>query len=589
MYSEHLEHAFEVIENTYGIKLFQSQKELAEKMCMGHLCEMRTGGGKTYSTLAAAYAKSFESNVVVLSSNVDLVARDSATFQKLFPDITCSTIFDDSQVIFSDSANLAFCFLENMDKFNDTFLIIDEVDYVLVDSINTSYGIAADDMPLAYHTTMKSAIEACLDLRMLPVDDITHLDVDFVCEKYDVDGLFDTNHAYLASHVDDRILTKVFRESEIKDYGLIRYVIGYTLQALYVMQRDKDYAVDKGKIKLIDKATGYRSEDATMDYVYQFCIEKLFGAVEKGYHIPFYSLTYPMIVRHFKDFCGCSGTMKECTAEMLETYGKVVSVIKPEYPARFQETSHIFDTFQECIEYVKNLNNSLPESEKILVVLRTDIDLMNFSKHMPGIKCIGSGNSDDTKFINEIFENNKLVASTYVCSRGIDIAQHINPIIVQVGITIPRQYRQIRGRTGRQEKVGIVHRLFYLEDLDIQGFKYKYKKLPVWVQKQIFFSLCRKRDAQLEESRLSENIPRYLNHVLFYYAQSYLKDNEYARNIILPRYFYEFTESVNNRWQVLGRPQKREQGYQFYKFMEEYTDIFEDMISWLNELSRREI
>lgn len=471
----------------------------------GNVAEMNTGEGKTLTATMPVYLNALSGQGVMLVTTNDYLAKRDAeemgqVYEFLGLTIRLPFLEDDdeeltaedkreiynSDIIYTTHSGLGFDYLidnlapsedkKYMPEFN--FVIIDEVDSVLLDSAQTPLVISGSPR-------VQSNFYGIIDTLMTTL--VEGQDYIFKEEKKEVwlttkgaktaesflgiDNLYSEEHSVLARH------------------------LTFALRAHTLFKRDKDYIIRKGEkdeeLVLLDQSTGRLLEMTKLQ-------GGLHQAIEAKEHVPLSeetramaSITYQSLFKKFKKISGMTGTGKVAEKEFLETYGMSVIRIPTNRP-------------NQRIDYPDNLYVTLPEKVYAslaeikyyhakgnpLLVFVGSVEMSELYSSLllrEGIahNVINAHNAArEAQMIAESGRRGAVTVATSMAGRGTDIK--LGPGVAELGGLVvigtermesKRIDLQIRGRSGRQGDPGLSKFFVSLEDDVIKKYG------PSWVHK----------------------------------------------------------------------------------------------------------
>ena len=471
----------------------------------GNVAEMNTGEGKTLTATMPVYLNALSGKGVMLVTTNDYLAkRDAEEMGQVyeFLGLTIRIPFsedDDEEltpedkreiysadIVYTTNSGLGFDYLidnlassedkKYMPEFN--FVIVDEVDSVLLDSAQTPLVISGSPR-------VQSNFYGIIDTLMTTL--VEGQDYIFKEEKKEV--WLTTKGARTAESFLG--IDNLYSE----EHGVLARHLTFALRAHTLFKRDKDYIIRKGEkeeeLVLLDQSTGRLLEMTKLQ-------GGLYQAIEAKEHVPLSeetramaSITYQSLFKKFKKISGMTGTGKVAEKEFLETYGMSVIRIPTNRP-------------NQRIDYPDNLYVTLPE--KVYASL-SEIKYYH-AKGNPLLIFVGSvemselysslllregiahnvlnahNAAREAQIIAESGRMGAVTVATSMAGRGTDIKLGLGVAelggLVVIGTERMDSKRidlQIRGRSGRQGDPGLSKFFVSLEDDVIKKFG------PSWVHK----------------------------------------------------------------------------------------------------------
>ena len=471
----------------------------------GNVAEMNTGEGKTLTATMPVYLNALSGKGVMLVTTNDYLAkRDAEEMGQVyeFLGLTIRIPFsedDDEEltpedkreiysadIVYTTNSGLGFDYLidnlassedkKYMPEFN--FVIVDEVDSVLLDSAQTPLVISGSPR-------VQSNFYGIIDTLMTTL--VEGQDYIFKEEKKEV--WLTTKGARTAESFLG--IDNLYSE----EHGVLARHLTFALRAHTLFKRDKDYIIRKGEkeeeLVLVDQSTGRLLEMTKLQ-------GGLHQAIEAKEHVPLSeetramaSITYQSLFKKFKKISGMTGTGKVAEKEFLETYGMSVIRIPTNRP-------------NQRIDYPDNLYVTLPE--KVYASL-SEIKYYH-AKGNPLLIFVGSvemselysslllregiahnvlnahNAAREAQMIAESGRMGAVTVATSMAGRGTDIK--LGPGVAELGGLVvigtermdsKRIDLQIRGRSGRQGDPGLSKFFVSLEDDVLKKYG------PSWVHK----------------------------------------------------------------------------------------------------------
>ena len=471
----------------------------------GNVAEMNTGEGKTLTATMPVYLNALSGKGVMLVTTNDYLAkRDAEEMGQVyeFLGLTIRIPFSEdddeeltpedkreiynSDIIYTTHSGLGFDYLidnlassedkKYMPEFN--FVIIDEVDSVLLDSAQTPLVISGSPR-------VQSNFYGIIDTLMTTL--VEGQDYIFKEEKKEVwlttkgaqtaesflgiDNLYSKEHSVLARH------------------------LTFALRAHTLFKRDKDYIIRKGEkdeeLVLIDQSTGRLLEMTKLQ-------GGLHQAIEAKEHVPLSeetramaSITYQSLFKKFKKISGMTGTGKVAEKEFLETYGMSVIRIPTNRPnQRIDYPDNLYVTLPEKVYASLAEIKYYHEKGNPLLIFVGSVEMSELYSSLllrEGIahNVLNAHNAArEAQMIAESGRMGAVTVATSMAGRGTDIK--LGPGVAELGGLVvigtermdsKRIDLQIRGRSGRQGDPGLSKFFVSLEDDVIKKYG------PSWVHK----------------------------------------------------------------------------------------------------------
>ncbi|XHB95389.1 hypothetical protein AAFF39_10990 [Lactococcus garvieae] len=123
---------------------------------------------------------------------------------------------------------------------------------------------------------------------------------------------------------------KYFSISNLLDqqfFTLYQHII-LALKAHHTLKRDRDYLVEEGEVKLLDRKDGRILEGSNLQNGLHQAIEAKEFVELSNETQTISSITYQNLFRQFQQLAGMSGTAKVAENEFINTYNLPVKMIK---------------------------------------------------------------------------------------------------------------------------------------------------------------------------------------------------------------------------------------------------------------------
>lgn len=595
-----------------GMKPYDVQLIGAIALHNGDIAEMKTGEGKTLVATLPAYLNALTGQGVhVVTVNEYLAQRDAEEMGQVheFMGLSVGCVLNkmktpqrqenySKDITYLTNNELGFDYLrDNMvkrigDKVQRglNFVIIDEVDSILIDEARTPLIISGSDednsllikqinflvSKLEKHTTIKefSKIDAIND-------NIEEEKGDYV-----------VNLKTKTTTLTEAGIQKAERFLRIPnlaspDYSHLMYLINASLRAYGLMRKDIDYVVKDGEVMIVDEFTGRIMDGRRYSNGIHQAIEAKEKVEIKPENKTLATITYQSLFNKYNKRSGMTGTAKTESKEFKETYSMDVVQIPTNRPVkRIDRGDILYPTlnakYKAIIKEIKETHKTgqpilvgtadIETSEKISELLKAE----NIAHHVLNAK----NNDKEAEIVSLAGKVNKVTIATNMAGRGTDIkleeeAKKLGGLKV-IGSERHESRRiddQLRGRSGRQGDPGESVFFLSLEDnlLKLFGSErslHKFKEMD-------------ELDNKIEDAYLTKVISS---------AQSKIESNNFATRKNLLEY-----DEVNN-WQreaIYDERNKILAGEDISKEIKQMTtmlvdDIVDDTVS-KNKINNEEI
>ena len=471
----------------------------------GNVAEMNTGEGKTLTATMPVYLNALSGKGVMLVTTNDYLAkRDAEEMGQVyeFLGLTIRIPFSEDEdeeltpedkreiysadIVYTTNSGLGFDYLidnlassedkKYMPEFN--FVIVDEVDSVLLDSAQTPLVISGSPR-------VQSNFYGIIDTLMTTL--VEGQDYIFKEEKKEV--WLTTKGAQTAESFLG--IDNLYSE----EHGVLARHLTFALRAHTLFKRDKDYIIRKGEkeeeLVLVDQSTGRLLEMTKLQ-------GGLHQAIEAKEHVPLSeetramaSITYQSLFKKFKKISGMTGTGKVAEKEFLETYGMSVIRIPTNRPnQRIDYPDNLYVTLPEKVYASLAEIKYYHEKGNPLLIFVGSVEMSELYSSLllrEGIahNVLNAHNAArEAQMIAESGRMGAVTVATSMAGRGTDIK--LGPGVAELGGLVvigtermdsKRIDLQIRGRSGRQGDPGLSKFFVSLEDDVIKKYG------PSWVHK----------------------------------------------------------------------------------------------------------
>lgn len=455
---------------------------------LGSVAEMKTGEGKTITSIAPIYLNALEGKGVIVSTvNEYLAKRDAEEMGQVFKwlglsvGINMANASKDSKrkayaadITYSIHSELGFDYLRDNMVGNKkervqrglNYALIDEVDSILIDEAKTpliiSGGQQEDSSLYKIANTFVNTLKPSdyeIDYESQSIS-LNHSGVDKANAYYKFSNLYDIENSEIVHRIQN------------------------ALRANYIMKKDVEYVVIEQKIELVDSFTGRIMEGRS----YSEGLQQAIQAKEKIEIEPetktMATITYQNFFRMFKKLSGMTGTAKTEEQEFLDIYNMRVNVVPTNKPiVRKDHSDQIYLTmknkFDAIVEAIKEINKTgqpilvgtaqVEESEylhKLLIKENIEHKVLNAKQ-----------DKSEAEIIALAGQKKSITIATNMAGRGTDIK--LGPGVIELGglfvigtnkAEARRIDNQLKGRAGRQGDVGESKFFLSIEDQLIQRF-----------------------------------------------------------------------------------------------------------------------
>lgn len=466
-----------------GEKPFYVQLLGAQAIHYGNIAEMKTGEGKTLTSVLPAYLNALTGKGVhIITVNEYLAERDAEwmggihRFLGLTVGVNSRELSPKEKqdqyacdILYTTNNEVGFDYLrDNMVVHKEervqrplNFAIIDEVDSVLIDEARTPLIISGGQMNSA-----NLYIDADRFVKGLKLDEDYIYD-----EKTKSVNLNDSGSikAEKMFHIDNLY--------DINNATLVHY-INQALRANYAMKKDFDYVVQDGEIIIVDQFTGRLMKGrAYSDGLHQ-AIEAKEGVTINQETKTLATITFQNLFRMYHKLAGMTGTAKTEEEEFRDTYNMYVIEIPTNNPvARVDAPDLVYATqeakYHAIIDFVKDCYN---RGQPVLIgtiAIETSELISRLLKQakIPHEVLNAKNHAREAEIISKIGQHKSVTIATNMAGRGTDIklSDEIRELggLCVVGTERHESRRidnQLRGRSGRQGDPGYTQFFVSMED-----------------------------------------------------------------------------------------------------------------------------
>ena len=461
----------------------------------GNIAEMKTGEGKTLTTIFPAYVNALTGlGVHVVTVNEYLTQRNAEWMGPIFEFLGLTVGVNlrelnpkekqdvyNCDIMYTTNNELGFDYLrDNMvvrkenrvtRKFN--YCIIDEVDSVLIDEARTPLIISGGVMQNVNLFDRADMFAKTLEENADYIKDEKTRSISLTdegsrkCEKvFNIDNLYDINNTALVHH------------------------INLALKANYFMRKDVDYVVQEGSIVIVDQFTGRLMKGRAFSEGLHQAIEAKEGVKINEETKTLATITFQNLFRMYNKLSGMTGTAKTEEEEFRNIYNMYVITIPTNKPVIREDATDLlypgkdgkYNAIVRVIEERHKLGQpilvgtiAIETSElisKLLTKKKIKHEVLNAKNH-----------AREAEIIAHAGEIGAVTIATNMAGRGTDIK--LGPGVKELGGLCVlgterhesrRIDNQLRGRAGRQGDPGYSQFFVSFEDDLLKRFgsdKYK--------------------------------------------------------------------------------------------------------------------
>src|SRR5215208_4416678 len=368
----------EAAKRTLGLRPFDVQLMGAMVLHEGDISEMKTGEGKTLVATMPLYLNALTgANVHLVTVNDYLAKRDTEWMSPVYEALGMRAgyirnmmPFDErkaayeADITYGTNSEFGFDYLrDNMAtsleatvQRGHSYAIVDEVDSILIDEARTPLIISGEP-----ETAAKTYYDFARLAKQLEGVPAKFVPKGMPVEEDGADFEFDEKFKTVAPR--ERAIEKVERALGIENLyhaqnaQLVNHLI-QSLKAESLYQRDVDYVVQDGEVKIVDEFTGRIMEGRRWSEGLHQAVEAKEGVRIQEEHVTLATITIQNYFRQYEKLAGMTGTAKTEEKEFVEIYDLDPTVIPTNRPvARADENDLIFKTkeakFDAVVEDLK--------------------------------------------------------------------------------------------------------------------------------------------------------------------------------------------------------------------------------------------
>ena len=474
----------EASKRTLNMRHFDVQLVGGMALHEGRIAEMKTGEGKTLVATLAIVLNAIEGKGVhLVTVNDYLASRDATEMAPLynFLGFSVGTILEDTHdpevkraaynadITYGTNNEFGFDYLrdnmsyslDQMAQRGHNFVIVDEVDSILIDEARTPLIISGptNRNMQDYMNANKIALALTKD-EHFTVDEkdkvilITEEGITKAEELFGVENLYSAENSSLPHALDQ------------------------ALKANYLFEKDVDYVVNDGEVVIVDEFTGRLSEGRRFSEGLHQALEAKEGVEIKEETQTLADITFQNYFRMYDKLAGMTGTAETEATEFAQIYNLDVVSIPTNIPITRKDLNDLIyktetEKFDAVIETIKKLSKtgqpvligtaSIEKSELLHEVLKREKiahTVLNAKNH-----------EQEGEIIKGAGAKGAVTIATNMAGRGVDIkvsdeVRELGGLYI-VGTERHENRRidnQLRGRSGRQGDPGTTQFYLSLED-----------------------------------------------------------------------------------------------------------------------------
>jgi preprotein translocase subunit SecA len=450
----------------------------------GRIAEMKTGEGKTLvATLAIVLNAMLGKGVHLVTVNDYLASRDATEMGILynFLGLSVGTILEDSHdpeakkaaynadITYGTNNEFGFDYLrdnmsysaETMAQRSHSFVIVDEVDSILIDEARTPLIISgptnrsmqdysdANSIALKLEKDTHFTVDEKDKVVLITEDGITKAE-----ELFGVENLYSAENASLPHALDQ------------------------ALKANYLFEKDVDYVVNDGEVVIVDEFTGRLSEGRRFSEGLHQALEAKENVEIKEETQTLADITFQNYFRMYDKLAGMTGTAETEAAEFAQIYNLDVVSIPTNIPiTRADLNDLIYKTEEEKFSAVINTIKELSKTGQPVLIGTASIEKSEALHEVLKAQKIAhtvlnaKNHEQEGEIIKGAGAKGAVTIATNMAGRGVDIkvSDEVKALggLYIVGTERHENRRidnQLRGRSGRQGDAGTTQFYLSLED-----------------------------------------------------------------------------------------------------------------------------
>lgn len=425
-----------------GQKHYKVQIMGGAALHFGSVAEMKTGEGKTLTSVLPAYLNGLEGKGVhIVTVNDYLAKRDAEMMGRVhhFLGLEVGVILSElrpperraayaADITYGTNNELGFDYLrDNMTRSTGdmvqrghNFAIVDEVDSILIDEARTPLIISGpvDGSSQFYNVfaqlapRMREGIHYEVDRRKRTVG-VSEEGVEFVEDQLGIDNLYAPEHSQLVSYLNN------------------------ALKAKELFERDKDYIIRQGEVLIVDSFTGRVLSGRRYNEGMHQAIEAKENVEIKNENQTLATVTLQNYFRLYDKLAGMTGTAETEAAELHQIYGLNVVAIPPNKTNQRVDRDDLVYKTQEAkfAAVAEDIAEHVAKGQPVLVGT-TSVERSEYLSQLltrKGVKhnvLNAKHHEEEGRIIAEAGLPGKVTVSTNMAGRGTDIVLGGNPEVL---------------------------------------------------------------------------------------------------------------------------------------------------------------
>lgn len=455
---------------------------------LGSIAEMKTGEGKTITSIAPVYLNALSGKGAIVSTvNEYLAQRDAEEMGQVFTFLGLSVGINRAQmdpslkreayacdITYSIHSELGFDYLrDNMASSIEEkvqrglhFCLTDEADSILIDEAKTPLIISGGQSEDSNVYLASDQFVRTLDENDYEIDEetkaisLTFNGVQKANRFFNFDNLYDIKNSEIVHRIQN------------------------ALRAHKVMKNNVEYIVRDGKIELVDAFTGRIMEGRSYSEGLQQAIQAKEIVEIEPETKTMATITYQNFFRMFDKLCGMTGTAKTEEQEFIDIYNMRVNVVPTNKPVIRQDLKDsIYASYQaKWIAVVEKVKELYEKGQPVLVGTAQieDSELLHellINAEIPHTVLNAKQNASEAEIISHAGQVKAVTIATNMAGRGTDIKPSPEALalggLYVLGTDKAESRRidnQLRGRSGRQGDPGVSKFFLSIDDQLMRRF-----------------------------------------------------------------------------------------------------------------------
>ena len=465
-----------------GEKPFRVQLIGGVAIHRGNIAEMKTGEGKTLTTVLPAYLNALSGlGVHVITTNEYLSTRNAQWMGPIYDllGVTVGINLRDkspkekqeaynADITYSTNNEVGFDYLrdnmvvrkENRTQRGLNFAIIDEVDSILIDEARTPLIISGGSAKSANIYKEADRVAKSLKIDDYVIDEktkrvtLTEDGVKHAEKLLNLENLYDIKNSVMVHNLDKAL---------VANYGF---------------KRDVDYVVDNDKVIIVDTFTGRLMHGRQFSEGLHQAIEAKENVTINEETKTLATITFQNLFRMYNKLSGMTGTAKTEEEEFRDIYNTYVVCIPTNKPViRDDQVDLIYSSlngkYKALVRTIKEIHSTgRPILVGVASVETSEIVSQLLTKAKVKHELLNAKNHErEAHIIEHAGEKNAVTIATNMAGRGTDIK--LGPGVRELGGLFVlgterhdsrRIDNQLRGRSGRQGDPGTTRFFVSMED-----------------------------------------------------------------------------------------------------------------------------